>query len=254
MPTIRLRRDTYLNWYNVNPILDLGEPAYDTTNNKIKIGDGRSPWRDLNYLTGFVNNVGVGFAGSRGSQGIMGYVGSKGDLGYSGSASTRAGYVGSRGVGFTGSASEVMGYNGSLGYTGSRGLPGAASAIGYTGSTGFTGFTGFTGPSGTTGYTGIDGTSFIWKGAYNGIINNSQDMPSQFMPNNFQKRAEIGRNIGRLQGNADKEMFGYFFPKDGLIEFSTGIVLEGRVWNETVSWTVSFATQTITLATNNMYT
>lgn len=48
---IKLRRDTYQNWYDANPTLALGEPGYDTTNNKLKIGDGTTDWRTLSYLT-----------------------------------------------------------------------------------------------------------------------------------------------------------------------------------------------------------
>ena len=48
---IRLRRDTYQNWHDVNPVLASGEPAYDNTNNKIKMGDGVTAWQDLPYLT-----------------------------------------------------------------------------------------------------------------------------------------------------------------------------------------------------------
>jgi hypothetical protein len=50
MAKIKLRRDTYQNWYDANPVLALGEPAYDTTNNKVKIGDGTSRWGELSYL------------------------------------------------------------------------------------------------------------------------------------------------------------------------------------------------------------
>uniref|UniRef100_A0A6C0I336 Uncharacterized protein n=1 Tax=viral metagenome TaxID=1070528 RepID=A0A6C0I336_9ZZZZ len=46
-------------------------------------------------------------------------------------------------------------------------------------------------------------------------INNNQDIPSQLMPNNYQKRALMGRNIGNMQGNATKEMFGRMLPFDG---------------------------------------
>jgi len=54
------------------------------------------------------------------------------------------------------------------------------------------------------------------KGGFNnGIIYNTPDVPTQFNAQNFQKRSEMNRNIGRLQGNADKEMFGYFYPDDG---------------------------------------
>lgn len=48
---IRLRRDTATNWTSSNPTLSLGEPGYDTTNNKLKIGDGTSTWSQLSYLT-----------------------------------------------------------------------------------------------------------------------------------------------------------------------------------------------------------
>lgn len=47
---IKLRRDTYTNWYDSNPVLGLAEPGYDTTNSKLKIGDGTTAWRDLPYF------------------------------------------------------------------------------------------------------------------------------------------------------------------------------------------------------------
>lgn len=47
---IKLRRDTYQNWYDNNPILAEGEPAFDLTNKKLKIGDGTTTWRLLNYF------------------------------------------------------------------------------------------------------------------------------------------------------------------------------------------------------------
>lgn len=49
MAKIKLRRDTYTNWFNANPILSEGEPALDTTNNKVKYGNGLTPWKDLPY-------------------------------------------------------------------------------------------------------------------------------------------------------------------------------------------------------------
>jgi len=116
---IKLRRDTYTNWYTANPILALGEPSYDTTNNKIKVGDGSSSWRNLNYLTGS-SDAGVGYTGSAST--VVGYWGS---VGYTGSIGT--GYWGS--VGYTGS----WGYFGSVGYTGSLGT-GYWGSVGYTGS------------------------------------------------------------------------------------------------------------------------
>lgn len=47
---IKLRRDTYQNWYDSNPVLGLAEPGFDTTNKKLKIGDGSTAWRSLNYF------------------------------------------------------------------------------------------------------------------------------------------------------------------------------------------------------------
>lgn len=48
---ICVRRDTATNWAGANPILLNGEVGYDTTNNKIKIGNGSSLWNALPYLT-----------------------------------------------------------------------------------------------------------------------------------------------------------------------------------------------------------
>lgn len=44
---ILFRRDTAANWVSVNPILDSGEPAFDTTNRILKIGDGSTAWASL---------------------------------------------------------------------------------------------------------------------------------------------------------------------------------------------------------------
>jgi hypothetical protein len=50
---IQLRRDTSANWATNNPVLANGEPGYDTTTGKIKIGDGTTAWSSLAYtLTG----------------------------------------------------------------------------------------------------------------------------------------------------------------------------------------------------------
>lgn len=48
---IQLRRDTAANWSRANPILDDGEPGLDTTNNKIKYGDGVTRWNSLAYAS-----------------------------------------------------------------------------------------------------------------------------------------------------------------------------------------------------------
>ena len=49
---IKQRRDTATNWSNTNPVLYDGQLGIDTTNKKIKIGDGTTAWNSLPYLDG----------------------------------------------------------------------------------------------------------------------------------------------------------------------------------------------------------
>lgn len=49
MTTIKFKRGTSTRWTSVNPILAAGEPGYDTTNKKFKIGDGTSTWTQLPF-------------------------------------------------------------------------------------------------------------------------------------------------------------------------------------------------------------
>ena len=78
------------------------------------------------------------------------------------------GYTGSSGAGYTGSASTVVGYTGSLGYVGSQGYVGSAGytgSVGYVGSSGYTGSLGYTGSVGYTGslgYSGSGATGVNW--------------------------------------------------------------------------------------------
>ncbi len=48
---IQLRRATEQEWIDYNPILRVGEPALSTDVYKLKVGDGRTHWMDLPYLT-----------------------------------------------------------------------------------------------------------------------------------------------------------------------------------------------------------
>jgi hypothetical protein len=45
--------DTYANWVSSNPIFELGRISYDSTNKKMKIGDGVTPWSELPYISDF---------------------------------------------------------------------------------------------------------------------------------------------------------------------------------------------------------
>lgn len=44
------RSDTSVNWSTINPILAKGEIGFDVTNGKNKIGDGVTPWENLEYF------------------------------------------------------------------------------------------------------------------------------------------------------------------------------------------------------------
>ena len=48
---IQLRRATESQWIDKNPILREGEPAFSIDKNKLKIGNGNTHWKDLDYLS-----------------------------------------------------------------------------------------------------------------------------------------------------------------------------------------------------------
>ena len=49
---LQLKRGTAERWYTVNPILAVGEPGFVYDDNKLKIGDGVTPWNELPYIGG----------------------------------------------------------------------------------------------------------------------------------------------------------------------------------------------------------
>ncbi len=48
---LKFRQDTAQNWSNNNPILDAGEPGYNTELGQFKIGDGIHKWNELEYIS-----------------------------------------------------------------------------------------------------------------------------------------------------------------------------------------------------------
>jgi len=54
---IQIRRGTNSEWNNQNPILDTGEPGYDSTNKFFKIGDGSSTWTSLSSINLTSTNI-----------------------------------------------------------------------------------------------------------------------------------------------------------------------------------------------------
>ena len=51
MTQIKLRRDTAANFTSKNPVLGIGEPAYETDTKKLKIGDGTTAYTQLEYFS-----------------------------------------------------------------------------------------------------------------------------------------------------------------------------------------------------------
>lgn len=47
---MQVRNDTAAAWKSKNPVLDVGEIGFDSTNKKTKIGDGVTPWIDLDWF------------------------------------------------------------------------------------------------------------------------------------------------------------------------------------------------------------
>lgn len=59
---MQVRNDTAAAWESKNPVLDVGEIGFDSTNKKTKIGDGVTPWIDLDWFAtetkpSFANNT-----------------------------------------------------------------------------------------------------------------------------------------------------------------------------------------------------
>lgn len=50
MATLQLKRGSASRWKELNLVLAAGEPGFVTDENKLKIGDGVTPWNDLPYV------------------------------------------------------------------------------------------------------------------------------------------------------------------------------------------------------------
>lgn len=46
---VQLRRGSTTQWTETNPVLADGEPGVDTDEKRIKVGDGRTQWNDLDW-------------------------------------------------------------------------------------------------------------------------------------------------------------------------------------------------------------
>ena len=130
---ILLRRDLSQNWNYNDPVLMSGEPGYEMDTRKFKIGDGQTPWSQLQYYMGVTGPAGISdVPGATGATGATGPTGPTGPTGIS----------------------NVPGPTGVTGPIGSTGPTGVTGPIGSTGPTGVTGPIGSTGSAGPTGATG----------------------------------------------------------------------------------------------------
>ena len=50
--TFQFKRGLASAWTKVNPTLAAGEPGFELDTGKLKIGNGSTPWNDLEYLSG----------------------------------------------------------------------------------------------------------------------------------------------------------------------------------------------------------
>lgn len=48
---IKIRSGTFQEWFDLNPVLDMGEPGYEIDTKNFKIGDGETNWNDLPYMS-----------------------------------------------------------------------------------------------------------------------------------------------------------------------------------------------------------
>ena len=48
--TFQFKRDTAKNWQTNNPVLSEGEPGFVIGDNRLKIGDGVTPWNELSFM------------------------------------------------------------------------------------------------------------------------------------------------------------------------------------------------------------
>lgn len=156
---IRIRRATTAQLEARNPLLRLGEPVYDVTTRRLKIGDGETRWLDLPFadLEGPEGPAGErGADGERGPRGLRGEPGERGADGARGPRGLRGekGEKGDRGE--KGEPGEP-GRPGGGGRMGPRGLPGPAGADGAQGEQGPQGIQGEPGPKGDPGDPGEAG-------------------------------------------------------------------------------------------------
>jgi hypothetical protein len=197
----QLRRATASNWSSTNPILKSGEPGFETGTNKLKIGDGVTPWNLLPYIT-------TSPAGPTGIQGPTGadsnVIGPTGPTGIQGptGASGIQGETGERGI---------------QGETGIQGIQGETGERGMQGVSGERGVQGVIGPTGVQGPTGEKAVGSNIVGTYYSLI--TQDINGSAGPATVFSYGPTGDySVGGVTlhgGNAKTRLV---VPKTGIYE------------------------------------
>jgi len=195
--TLEFKRGTAANWASRNPILAPGEPGIELDTDTLKIGDGVTPWNDLEVLRfGSSVAVGKGTGVNQGANSVAIGLDSGTNQGANSiSIGNKAGFgtvhpQASNTIILNASGSEVDGVlnqtnsfyvtpirqdvtktiplmydpstyeivQGNM-TSGPTGVTGATGITGDTGATGVTGETGATGVTGATGATGVTGVT-----------------------------------------------------------------------------------------------
>lgn len=55
----QLKRGTAQKWAELNPVLREGEPGFELDTGKLKIGNGTTPWKELNYINNNLISIDV---------------------------------------------------------------------------------------------------------------------------------------------------------------------------------------------------
>lgn len=196
------KRMSASDWRTSSLILLEGELGIETDTGFVKVGNGRSRFGELQYLTGPRGEQGLrgpqGIPGVQGRQGDRGLTGERGERGLTGepgpqgppgrdgvvtfenlSQTQRNSLKGDRGeIGPQGPPGPqgIQGRQGDRGLTGERGLQGPPGPKGDTGQQGIQGIQGRTGergPTGATGSPGRDGTNSYTHIKYSNNSNGS---------------------------------------------------------------------------------
>ena len=159
----KLRRGDSTEWIEDNPTLAEGEPGVEQDTNRLKIGDGVTPWIELPYSSGGNGSGEPGPEGPQGVQGIQGPIGPQGVPGPEGPIGPEGpqGIEGPQGTqgpkgdqGDPGSGEGTEGPEGPMGPEGPQGIQGPVGPAGADGAEGPQGIQGPVGPMGPEGPAG----------------------------------------------------------------------------------------------------